>query len=356
MSKEIFIVSTSIADYDRRLQRVIQSLLDWDYSVHWISRGTCVMEGLIHHSIQSTSKSGISFYRELNVAMSAELRKHKPKLIYAVDLDSLWGVFRAKAGAKVIFDSHEYFTEVPELLSKPLKKWIWSKVADWYIPKCDAHITVNQTLAEIFTALYKVPFSVLRNVPMLKEDIGPKEKSKRLIYQGAINEGRGVELALEALEQLEDYSLILAGEGDLSSKIKRLISDKQLEQRVDWHGWVLPKDLHTLSSQASIGLNMLNPASKNYDYSLANKCFDYIQAGIPAIHMDFPEYRKINAKYDVSILVKEYTSDALVKAVRSIEQPSEYDRRRTNCLVAKQEWHWAKEVTVLSKICDSLTP
>ncbi len=355
MHKRIVICSTSYADYDRRIQRVIAVLLDMQYQVTWLSRGTYKHPKVIHTAINTWFSSGILFYLEFNIRLILKLLLKQKELVYAVDLDTLLAGYLGRKKAALIFDSHEYFTEVPELLNKPIKKQIWAALAKWIIPKTSVCITVNQSLADIFKTLYKKQFEVVRNVPILKkDDARPNGNNKTLIYQGALNTGRGIELAIDAIKQLPDYRLIIAGEGDLSKELRLKVKELKLTDRVEFKGWVKPSDLHHLSKQASIGLNMLEPLSLNYTYSLANKFFDYIQAGIPSINMAFPEYLHITKDHDVAVLTEAYTTEALIQTIKQLEDSQLYALKTQACLSAKKHFHWSLEKAKLLNLLQSV--
>ena len=94
---------------------------------------------------------------------------------------------------------------------------------------------------------------------------------------------------------------------------------KKLAKKVIFKGYVKPKELPKITAKASIGLNLLENKSLNYYYSLANKAFDYIQAEIPAIHMDFPEYRQLNQTYEVLLRqIKEGLRDVSASDMKHI--------------------------------------
>ncbi len=355
MAKHIVVCSTSFADYDRRMQRIIKVLVESDYQVTWLSRGHCHLASVKHIKIKPFFSAGILFYLGFNLRMYISLIRLKKDIIYAVDLDTILAAYIAKNEAKLVFDSHEYYTEVPELLHKPIKKKIWATIANKLIPKTHLAITVNESLAKIFKEKYKQAFHVIRNVPHKQlTQSSTTENHKVLIYQGALNQGRGIELAIDAMEHLPEYQLIIVGEGDLSDQLRAQVSEKQLDQQVIFKGWVKPDDLHKLSTSASIGLNMLEPLSLNYTYSLANKFFDYMHAGIPSINMQFPEYQEICNQFDVAVLVQEYNTEALIKSIRILEDPAIYQSKKQASSQAAQHFHWEQESEKLISLFESV--
>jgi len=99
-----------------------------------------------------------------------------------------------------------------------------------------------------------------------------------------------------------------------------------------------------VTPQAHLGLNLLKNQGLNYYYSLANKAFDYIQAGLPSLNMSFPEYRKLNEQYDVFYLLDELDVTAIQFAVKELQRNKGlYAKLATHCAEAAKELTWENE-------------
>ncbi|MBC7775277.1 MAG: glycosyltransferase [Phycisphaerae bacterium] len=304
---------------------------------------------------------GFPFYAEYNLRLFLFLLFARYEAVCSIDLDSLpAGCFASLIRRKKrVFDAHEYFTEVPEVVHRPFVKFFWGRVARICLPFYHHAYTVGPALARIFEEKYGLKFGVVRNVPVnIVTDLTIPKKSGlsnlqpwRMLYQGALNEGRGIEAMLDAMQHLENVQLVLAGEGDLSSTLLQKAKDLQLGDRVVFLGYVKPDDLKTITAQAWLGLNLLENRGLSYYYSLANKFFDCVQAGVPVLTMDFPEYRALNAQYEVAILLHELSPQIVAKAIRSLlEDKNLYERLRQNCLSAREEWNWEREQNTLLEI------
>jgi glycosyltransferase involved in cell wall biosynthesis len=175
-------------------------------------------------------------------------------------------------------------------------------------------------------------------------------EGKYLLYQGALNEGRGLEQLIEAMHHIE-MPLKIAGEGDLSALLRFLVDEKNLQHKIEFLGFVKPENLSALTANAFLGFNLLENKGKSYYYSLANKFFDYIQAEVPSINMNFPEYAAINKQYEVSILLKELTTPEIINAVNKLQtDKSLYRHLRQQCRLAKKEFNWQQEEKKLLEI------
>ena len=146
------------------------------------------------------------------------------------------------------------------------------------------------------------------------------------------------------MQYVEGAQFWLAGEGDLSQELRTLTQEYGVGEKVKFLGYVLPKDLPALSQTAHAGINLLENKGLSYYYSLANKTFDYIQANLPAIHIGFPEYQKVNAMYEVAILVPDLQVETLVEAIQKLlHDTALYQRLQANCGLAAEVFHWEHE-------------
>ena len=92
------------------------------------------------------------------------------------------------------------------------------------------------------------------------------------------------------------------------------------------------------------GINLVEPEGLNQYFSLANKFFDYIHAGLPQVTMNFPEYAAINRIFEVAILVNDLQPQTIADAMnRLLEDQDLYLRLKNNCAAAKMELNWEKE-------------
>src|SRR5690349_23720483 len=110
---------------------------------------------------------GLLFYAEYNIRLFFWLLMHKYSIACACDLDTALPVRFASwiKRRKTVYDAHEYFTEVPEITSRPFIKSIWSGIANVTIRGFDLRYTVGSCLAKLMGEKYKVPFDVIRNIP-----------------------------------------------------------------------------------------------------------------------------------------------------------------------------------------------
>jgi glycosyltransferase involved in cell wall biosynthesis len=168
---------------------------------------------------------GPLFYAEYNIRLFLRLIFSRFDLVFANDPDTLSAAFIAAKirNKKIIYDTHEYFTETPELTSRPRVQKIWKSIEKLFLPKLNTIITVNDSIAKLYQQNYGQKLHVVRNIPAnftaenkSRKQLGLPDDKKILIIQGAgINIDRGAEEACEAMKLLDGFVLLIAGSGDV---------------------------------------------------------------------------------------------------------------------------------------------
>ena len=357
----ILFTVTNDLTYDQRMHRICGTLAANGHVVTLVGRNrpdSVPLEETFFapKRLNCHFQQGFLFYAEFNLRLFFHLLVARYDAVCSIDLDTLAaGCFASMLRRKKrVFDSHEYFTEVPEVVHRPFVRFFWGRVARICLPFYRHAYTVGPALAQIFERIYGLKFGVVRNVPLQTDPpVLPRsnQQTKTLLYQGALNEGRGIETILEALQQVENVHLVLAGEGDLSASLRQKVDALKLSERVTFLGYVKPRELKKLTAEAWLGLNLLENRGLSYYYSLANKFFDSIMAGIPVLTMDFPEYQALNKKHQVAILLHELSPEKVAIALnRLLIDKDLYNQLRQNCLLARQDWNWEREQQTLLDI------
>ena len=353
MKKIYFLVSNDLS-HDQRMIRICSSLQKNGYDCHLIGRQLPNSKPIenqcfTQHRLKLFFKKGKFFYLELNIRLFFYLLFKNFNAVCAIDLDTILPAFYVCKWKKkpLIYDAHEYFTEVPELLDRPKTKKIWEWVAQKTVPNLTYAYTVGQNLVEILSLRYKIKFELIRNVPFKNHNFNsPIANNPQFIilYQGALNQGRGLEEAIDAMQLVENAVFWIAGEGDLSMELRQKVVNQKLSKKVIFLGYLSPKELKIKTLQADIGLNLLENKSLNYYYSLANKCFDYIQCNKPAINMNYPEYQCINADFECSLLIENLEIETIAKTINTLKNDKNlYNILVENCKKAAEIYHWENE-------------
>lgn len=366
MKKKIIFCVTNDLSHDQRMHRICTSLSNAGFDICLVGRKLSLSKPLVKKNYQQLRLNcfftkGKFFYIEYNIRLLFYLIFQKTDAICAIDLDTILPVFAVtKLRSKIcVYDAHEYFTEVPEVIRRPLIKKIWEKIAILTIPKIQNCYTVGEALSKEMSNRYKVDFKVIKNVSSKKEynkietdevieNFDFETNNKIIIYQGALNEGRGIEFAIDCMEYLMGYELWLAGEGDLSQHLRDYTYQKGLNDKVKFLGMIMPNELKKITKKALLGIHLTENLGLSYYFSLANRTFDYIHAGIPAIHPNFPEYSSIIEKYVIGEVLESYQPESIAKQIYAIiEDKEKYKKYQNNCIKAAEEFCWENEEIVL---------
>jgi glycosyltransferase involved in cell wall biosynthesis len=306
------------------------------------------------------AEKGPAFYALFNFRLFWFLLFRKAAVLVANDLDTLLpNVLVSKLkGRKLVYDSHEFFTEVPELIGRPKVQRIWKRIERFCIPKVKMAITVNNSIRDKYESLYRIPFKVVRNVspkfvPAViksKEELGLPEKPV-LIMQGAgLNIDRGVDLMIKAMPFVQNAVLAIVGDGDIIPEMKVLVKQQGLEEKVLFFGKRPYAELMQYTANATLGLSFDQPTNPNYLYSLPNKVFDYIHTSTPVLCSDVVEVRKIVEQYQLGEVVYNFHPEELAAQIEdALRNQEQLELWRANCKKASELEHWDKEVQQLEE-------
>ncbi len=336
--------------YDQRMQRICTTLSEAGYAVTLIGRRLPNSKPLPDFPFECVRlnlwfKRGALFYLEYTIRLFFFLLFAKVDILGAVDLDTLLanGLVAKIRSKTLVYDAHEYFTEVPELQGRKKVQAIWERIARFGIPKADLCYTVSPGLAQLFKTNYGKDFAVIRNLPLAKK---PSEVEKPnppvILYQGALNKGRGLEQLIAAVEGLP-VQLWIAGEGDLSASLRALAKKGIASGQIQFLGYLQPTQLHALTPQAWLGYNVLENLGLSYYYSLANKTFDYIQAQVPVLCSEFPEYLSLARECPAIIFAEPNPKSVRHQIQTLLHDPKLYQELKTTCKEASAKWNWEQE-------------
>jgi len=367
----LFAVTTDLC-FDQRMQRICGSLAAAGYRVQLVGWQRPASPPLLpqpyqQHRLRGWFQRGKLFYVEYNLRLFVYLLGQRAAAWCACDLDTALPVWlRARLGGQpLVYDAHELFTEVPEVVARPAVQRVWRGVEGFVVPRARLAYTVGPALARVFAQRYGRPFAVVRNVSCLAEGellppaLAAAPASGYILYQGALNVGRGLENLLDAMPQVAGR-LVICGEGDLSAALRERAERLGLlaSGKVEFRGFVLPEALREVTRHAAVGIMLLENIGLSYYYSLANKFFDYVHAGIPQVLIDFPEYRALNDRFDVAELVADLAPATLAAALNRLlrDEPARYQHLAANCRRAAPQLSWQHEEQELLRLWQEVAP
>jgi glycosyltransferase involved in cell wall biosynthesis len=315
------------------------------------------------HRMNLKFSKGALFYAEYNSRLFFFLLFQKFDFLVSNDLDTLpaCDLAASSKGKKIVYDSHEYFTEVPELQNRKSIKFIWEIFETMIFRNLESTYTVNDSIAKIYNEKYKMNFKVVKNLPELQKiekvksrlDLNLPNDKKILILQGAgINIDRGAEELTDAMKLVDNGYLIIVGSGDvfpfLEEKIK---NDSVLSQRIRLISKLPYNEMMQYTMNADVGLSLDKNTNPNYLYSLPNKIFDYIKAGIPMIVSDLIEISKVVRDFEVGEIVYSHDSIKLAEFINDFfKDENKIELYKQNCQKAMNHLNWDSQKIVLNEI------
>ena len=337
---------------DQRVMRHVDALREAGYEVETVCRTDLPVRW----------QRGWRFYAAFNWRLWRELKGERLKvkgervIVWANDTDTLLGCWMAAHGrCKLVMDAHELFPEVPEIQEKPLVKWVWRTIERWLMPKCDALITVCQSIADYYKDRYGVQMAVVRNLQGERSKVKGERCGNTLLYAGKVNLGRGVDWAIDALEWLPECRLVVAGDGDLLEVMKVRAELKPWKERIEFTGRLMPEEMTRLMAKADVGLVMLEDKGLSYHYALPNRIGAFVQAGVPMVVSDLPEMARVVRTFGVGEVIEESgvkSYELRVKALaEAVKKVLAREWKDEDFAAAREDMDWNKEKQKLIEIC-----
>ena len=328
--KKIIVTVTNDLTSDQRVHKVCRTLHNAGYDVFLIGRKLSNSKPLNRSyrtkRISLLFNKGVLFYAEFNLRLFFVLLFYKKDVLLANDLDTLLpNYFISKLQIKkLVYDSHELFSEIPELVNKPFTKKVWRSLERRVLPNLKNTYTVSNSIADYYDKKYQTKFKVIRNLPLMIRTISKGNFSfdhkgeKIILYQGAINIGRGLELIINTMPFISNCILVIIGNGDIIKNLKSYVKNINLVKKVRFLESLTPNELQKITPLANIGISIEEDLGLNYRFSLPNKIFDYINAEVPILVSNLPEMRKIIDTHKVGEIVKERSPQKLALQIKEL--------------------------------------
>lgn len=360
--KRVIVLVSNDLSHDERVRKTCASLAQRNWTPYLVGRklqtSVAMDRPYPFKRISLPFNQGALFYASLNVRLFFFLLFKRADLIWANDLDTLLPAFLVSRlrGIPLFYDSHEYFTEAAGLDGRSFQKKTWQLIEGFCFPKLKAVTTVNQSIAEIYTKKYHVEVKVLRNVPEFQEDfkvssrasLGLDEKKYIAILQGAfLDVDRGTLEAVEAFKLLPDlFQLLLIGAGEEHEKAKKLVQEERLEKKIIIKDKLPYLQLKAYTAAADLGLTLDKGLYFNYLYSLPNKIFDYVHAGIPVLATDLPEVGRVVKEEGIGRCVPECEPQLIADTILQMEKEGK-EKYRSALKKAQAKFYWQEEIKVV---------
>lgn len=359
---------------DQRVDKVCTTLTGMGFDVSLIGRKYKDSPKIAKRAYQTFRlhlffRTGPLFYAEFNTRLFFWLLFHRFDVYVANDLDTLLpNVLVSKLKRKkLVYDAHEYFLGILEIQHRTKVKKAWSIIEKFCFPKLEHVITVSQSIADLYHEQYGKNVKVVRNIPVLqfvapinkneiRTELGLPIDKSIIIYQGnAIHRDRGGEEIVEAAPFIENGIVLIVGQGDMVPDLQKRVQEMGWQDRVIFTGRVKPELLRKYTVAADIGVTFDKNVSPNHYYSLPNKLFEYIHAGIPIVASNLPERKRIIDEYGVGVVLEDLSPETIGKTITEmLHNSAEMQQYKENCQNAKLQLNWQEEEKILIEIYKNL--
>ncbi len=370
--KKIIVSVTNDLNTDQRVDRVCNTLQRNGFDVLLIGRELknskpLHLRAYQTHRMKLWFEKGVLFYASFNISLFFFLMFAKADVLLANDLDTLLANFLCSKlkSQTLVYDSHEYFTGVPEIQGRPFVKRTWKTIERFILPKIKYAYTVNESIARLYKDEYNIDFRVVRNLPLkrntsvktkTRKELGLPENKKIIVLQGSgINVDRGGEEAVQAMEFLDDTVLLIIGSGDVIDALKNMSEKPSIKGKVIFKGKLPYAEMLEYTANADVGISFDKDTNINYRFSLPNKIFDYIQCGIPVLASRLPEIEKVIIGYRVGDFIE--THDPKHIAAKLNEMLTDTIKQsvwKANTFEAAKTLNWENEEINVLKIFTNL--
>lgn len=377
MGKKVIMAVTNDLLTDQRVDRSCCALSEAGYSVLLVGRwlkdsGPLLPRRYATLRMRLLFHKKVFFYAEYNLRLFLKLLFSDADLFYANDTDTLPACYLAARLRRkaLFFDAHEMFPEVPELSARPRVKRFWEHIESHIFPRIGSKVhgsscTVCQSIADEYRRRYGISMAVVRNVPSATASPAelsmPEIRQPYILYQGAVNVGRGIEWMIDAMEFVDGFQFVVAGIGDLYDQLQGYASSKQWHKKVLFVGRLAPGQLRSLTLSAALGVVLMEKRGLNYYYSLPNRIGDFALAHVPVVASNFPEISRVVGRYQIGTLVDcDETPDAkslagIVNSTLAVWQSMPEDEKSRRFEAAATDLSWERhDKIVLQKCIDAI--
>jgi glycosyltransferase involved in cell wall biosynthesis len=356
--------------YDNRVKKTAQKLVDFGHEVklvclnsersrNYVNKDQYDLNRITLKSKKLGRKFVLLWYIEFIIKLYSEVSKSE--VLYLNDLDALVAGIILKAlrwtSVTVIYDTHEYQSETHGI--SKIKRRLVTLLETLALRYVDDVITVSPRIAKEYERLYNIPnVKVMHNVPnkyqsceknnMFRKEFNISKFSKIFLYQGIIDEGRGIDVLLDYFTNTPrgDETMIFMGYGAL---VPRVLEVASRSNNIFYKSAVGIEELPSYTSSADFGFVLIEDTCLSHRYSLPNKLFEYIQYNVPVLVSNLPEMANLVNYYNVGVVVKDCTTSEITLSIDKIKNYS-YDQLQDCLQNLKNIYNWETESKILRTI------
>lgn len=265
------------------------------------------------------------------------LTELRPDLLHAHDSNALLpvGIAARRLRRPYVYDAHDLWLHRPRRqrsrLYHTLQNAFFGIIERLFVPRAAVTFTVSAPIARHLEQRYRlarvelVPNYPERPAAAVRREIralpGPGNVpvgAPIILYLGGLMGGRGIEYLVRSMAGVPEAHLVLLGSGHQGPDLVAEARRTGVAERVHVLPPVPPEEVVDYASSATIGVSPIVPSCLNYEYSLPNKLFQYMAAGIPVVASDFPQVREVVVGSAAGLVVDTQRPESIAGALNEL--------------------------------------
>ncbi len=316
--------------------------------------------------IQPTATHGPRKFFEYHRRIQHAVREKRADVVLACDLFSLsaaaW-MKRAGRARILIYDAREIYTELPSVAKRPLSKFVWRTLERRGLIRTNLIIVTAPNDADAVRSVHSfLPRSALvRNLPWREPEIVPDkaflnalgipEDAKTAVYLGGLQQGRGLEKLIEAMNS-SPYHLLLIGDGNLRSRL-----EARAMSNIHFAGSMQSDEALRVVAACNVGMSLIEPVSLSYELALPSKHFEYMMCGIPIVSSRIPHVLDLFRDEQWIKYVDESDANSISEGIRNaITNANQKELVEREKFLALNEYHFEHDARTLKGALNTFFP
>lgn len=314
----------------------------------------------------------LEFYRrDVDLGISGDLMAGIPTAVAAkalgvpmvIDVRENYVALARTIPADSLFDriaQHEYAVRSLERVTLRLADEVWVVVDERREQLIEAGVPASK-----ITVVSNTPELPAEGVRPADDagagDVGFGWQAFTLVYVGVVNEFRGLDLVLDAIAHLvrngeTDVHLAVAGDGPHRTALEARCERLGIENHVTFVGWIDSDRVPAFLEAGDVGV-VPHDVTPLTTYTVPNKLFDYMLAGLPVLATDMAPVRRIVTEEDCGVILGRDPSPSEVAAgVRRLRGDDAGDFGVNGRQAVDRRYNWAHDAERVRRRAATLRP
>ena len=183
----------------------------------------------------------------------------------------------------------------------------------------------------------------------------PKQTQNLVVHSGNLIDGRNLQNLVRAIALLpRDVGLVLLGEGYLQQPLLELARELNVENRVRILPPVPVNEVSNTIASASVAAVLISTDVLSYKWSLPNKFFEAVAAGLPILAGQGVDIGQQMAQHDLGITCHPEEPQSIADGIAHLLEDQNQKYYRRQLIQAQAELNWEVEEQKLFSLYDAI--